>query len=98
MALILGVYTGSTIYVGDTPIKVTEAAQGSSLLAISVDGGPDIVISEREAKEVMPSVFMSVGRPMRGEHRGTAPPRVVIEAPREITILREELYERQHAT
>lgn len=96
MALILGVKVGSKIYVGDTPIVVTESKERGRKVSVSVQGGKDIVLSEQESVEVMPTVFMSVGtskKQVSGAENMV--PRLVIEAPRSVVILRSELYERE---
>jgi hypothetical protein len=96
MALILGVSTGSKIYVGDIPVDITEAVPNSDEMSVAVDGGPIFVISDQESTEALPNVFLSVGRSKKQDAGGEKViPRVVIEAPRDIVILRAELYDRQ---
>lgn len=90
MALILGVQAGSRIYIGDTPLDVV-STQGYQSIRVQIDGkGYDI--TQEESVEVYPQVRMSAGVPVH--KRNTPLPRLVIEAPREIVILRSELYER----
>lgn len=86
------------IYIGDTPVEVTEAVPNSSSMGLAVHGGGKFVISDKESTEILPKVFFSVGR-SRNQGRGGEKiiPRVVIEAPREVVVLRAELYERQNA-
>lgn len=96
MALILGVSTGSKIYIGDTPVEVTEAVPMAATMSLAVEDGPTFVISDQESTEVLPNVFLSVGRSKKQDAGAEKViPRVVIEAPRDVVILRAELYERQ---
>lgn len=96
MALILGVSTGDKIYIGDTPVSILEAKPMADTMTMAVEEGPSFEISDQESTEILPTVFLSVGRSKKQDAGGEKViPRVVIEAPREIVILRAELYERQ---
>jgi Global regulator protein family len=93
VGLILGVSKGKTFYVGDVPVKVVDT-ESSTRITLSVNGGPEFVITDREMTTILPSVSVSAGASIKqGKFRQTLP-RLVIEAPRSITILREELYQR----
>lgn len=89
MALILGVTTGGKVYVGDTPVEIVYAEIGSDTIAVKVHGKMTI-LTGRESSEILPDVFMYVGK-----GKESSDPRLAIEAPRDITILRPELYEKQ---
>lgn len=98
MALILGVSAGSVIYIGDTPVEVTDATPNSSRMTLVVDSKKTFELTDQESTEILPTVFFSVGRSKKQDHGiEKVIPRVVIEAPRDVVILRAELYERQNA-
>jgi sRNA-binding carbon storage regulator CsrA len=93
MGLILGVAKGRTFYVGDTPVKVVDT-ESSTRIVLSVDGGPEFIVTDKEMTTILPNVSVSAGTSVKqGKFRQTLP-RLVIDAPRSITILREELYKR----
>jgi hypothetical protein len=95
VALILGVSTGSKVYLNDKPVDFIEAELGCETMTVSFDGGPDIIITEEEATEVMPQVYLSIGRGKHHEKFEVTVPRVCISAPRDVVILRSELYDEQ---
>lgn len=101
MALIIGVSEGSRIYVDDAPVDILEAKPGADTMVVAFDVGGmsrTMRLTDMESREIFPSVFMSVGRSKKQDQgQDDVVPRVVIEAPRNIVILREELYERQRA-
>ena len=87
MALSLGIIAGEKILIGSDPQHVVEVKavfQSNNLIIITVDGGPDIAISDQSRTEILPgvSVFSGVGR------NGS---RLAFIAPKEILIYREEL-------
>ena len=90
MALILGVQTGSRLYINDVPLDVLKT-QGYNLIIVEVDNEV-FRITPDESTEVYPNVMMSAGIPT--QRKNPHLPRLVIEAPRDIVILRAELYER----
>lgn len=94
MALILGVQTGSRLYLNDVPVQVVKT-HGYSLIVVEIDG-QRFKITQDEATEVYPDVKMSAGIPT--QRKTPHLPRLVIEAPRDIVILRSELYERNKAS
>lgn len=56
--------------------------------------GKDITVTDVKATEVMKSVYISCGLPKAAREGDPVLPRLVIDAPRKLTILREELYHR----
>lgn len=89
MALAIGVVAGDRIDIDKSQMIVKAILDDGSIM-ISVRG-KDFRVSEEEAQEVLPNVFVSLGsrgspdRRFRGE---TALPRLLFEAPREIRIRR----------
>jgi hypothetical protein len=96
MALILGVKAGDRFYVGDTRVDVVSIADPKQIVLRVEGDGADHAITDKESVEILPSVFVSCGVSTKPGSGFAALPRIVIEAPRSITILRGELYERQH--
>jgi sRNA-binding carbon storage regulator CsrA len=79
MALSLGIKVGSKIQVGDHEVLIKDLTP-PSFIVVSVDGGNDIVVSERSRLEILPNVFVFSA----GENSN----RLVFEAPREVLISR----------
>lgn len=99
MALIIGVPVGRCFYVGDTAVEVTtEHEDGSLILSVpdpeNGDTLKEMYVSEDEAIEILPEVRVHVGKDRRARQgiKMYGPPRIVVDAPKHITILREELY------
>lgn len=114
MALALGVHLNDTFYIGAIPVKVVEL-EGYARAVLELPGGQRFTVSDQQSVEILPTVFVSCGKPSRSrveKHRqlleefeaakargahlpedpGVLLPRLLFEAPRSITILREELY------
>lgn len=90
MALIIGVSVNDTFYIDDTPVHILET-EGYTKVKLEVQGiNKQFTITDKQTQEVLPSVFISTGLPMNKVTGGV--PRLVIEAPRHIKILRESLY------
>lgn len=86
-ALSLGVTIGSKIKIGEQLIEVTNVV-GAMDTTIKA-GGKTFVITDSERKEVMPSVFMSVGwSEQTKDARYPTFSRLLIEAPRALRISR----------
>ena len=90
MALILGYHVGERIYFGNVPVKVVKST-GHSEAVLEIDGKHHSV-SDHKATEIMRGVYVSCGLPKIAQEGGVALPRLVIDAPRDMLILREELY------
>jgi len=86
MALILGVEVGSVFYIQDTPVEVV-SLQDYSLIKLKT-GGVDYVITDKQAVEIYPRVFVSCGRPSQTQIERH---RVLVEAANKSTIKRKEL-------
>jgi hypothetical protein len=84
MALVLSLKPKEDFYVGDQRFIVTKLYNRTSFTLVH-EGGKQYEITEYEATEVLPDVWVSSGDVY---DLGTV--RVVIEAPREILILRGE--------
>lgn len=86
MALILSLREGDDFYVGDSRILLTKIAGPRQFTVETPDGSHWGIVDDRMT-EVMPDVLVSSGT------QGTSTQvRVVIEAPREIRILRGAKY------
>jgi sRNA-binding carbon storage regulator CsrA len=90
MALILGYHVGETIYFGHVPVKVIRAT-GHSEAKLLIDGEV-FTVTDVKATEIMKGVYVSCGVPRIAREGEVALPRLVIDAPRSLVILREELY------
>jgi len=90
MALIIGVHPNDTLMFGSEPLKVLEF-EGHSR-AVLLFRGQEFVVTDLKATELMKGVYVSVGMPKLAREGGIALPRLVIDAPRSLLILREELY------
>jgi hypothetical protein len=84
MALSLGVSVGSKISVGDSKVHV-KAIVTPMLIIVQVDNGPDVLVSDKEAVEILPGVkvFAGLGRKQAGN-------RLAFEADRSVSIYRDE--------
>ena len=85
MALSLGIKRGEELFIGDTRYVLTDILSPHSFVLKCAC--VEFEISDAEAVEVEPEVWISAGR---GGHYTLA--RVVIDAPRRIRILRGEHY------
>lgn len=95
MALIVGVHPGDSVYFGDEPAKVL-SFEGHSR-AVLLFRGKQITVVDDKATEISKGVYVSCGMPKVAREGGVALPRLVIDAPRSLVILREDLYHgRQH--
>lgn len=92
MSLILGVHRGDILMFGDEPVEVLDFI-GHSEAYLNVRGGQKVV-TDRKATEIMPGVYVSCGLPKIAREGGVALPRLVIDAPRGLLILRKHLYDR----
>lgn len=93
MALILGVQKGSKLYFNDTMVEVTQI-HGYRQMLLRVND-QIYAVTAQESVEILPQVFVSIGLPKETHH--DVLPRLVIEAPKRIVILREELYVRSRS-
>jgi hypothetical protein len=81
VALSLGIKAGVKIQVGESVVEIRSITP-PALIVVSVDGGPDMVVSDQARQELMPHVFA-----FTGAKDGTGN-RIAIEAPRDIKITR----------
>lgn len=86
MALSIGVIRGSEIRIGDSLLLVGSISQ--TVVLVTVDGGASIPITDRERKEILPDVFLSLGK-IVGAGGGNT--RLAFEAPKSIKIKRWEM-------
>ena len=95
MALSLGVNKGDRFYIDDEVVEVI--AFMNYTRAVLQYRGKQFKVNDKEATKVAPEVYVSCGKPLsvKAEKFG-AIPRLLIDAPRRIVILREELYARKH--
>lgn len=94
MALALGFRPPEKFYVGDIPVTVL-AFDGHEKATLELEG-KTFTITDKEATEILPKVFVTMGAPRPDRfNKQSAIPRLNIDAPRDIVILRQHLYERQ---
>lgn len=82
MALSIGVKAGSTLKIGTAVLCVKQIVT-PTVMVVSVNGGPDITVTETEKVNILPEVFVSAGK--GGKAAGN---RLAFEAPRYIGIHR----------
>lgn len=94
MALILGVSKNSRFYIGDVEVKVADT-HGYSEIVLEMQG-KSWTVTDQASIEICPKVKVSVGSPKKEQTSEGVMllPRLVIEAPKEIIILRSGLYHR----
>jgi len=85
MPLALGVSEKSKFYLNDTEVLVDKLNGHTS--ATLVVAGERYIISPSTTKEIFPQVFASMGKPLQEQ----STPRILIDAPRSIRVLREAL-------
>lgn len=91
MALVLGVSTGSKIYLNDVAVVVTKAEDyGEIMLTV---GDREFRVTPYESTEIWPNVRVSSGIPKQPKLEPQ--PRLIFDAGRDVVILRSELYERR---
>jgi hypothetical protein len=76
---------GEAFYVGDSRLEVASVLRNRHFILADEFGEMHEIVDDRSA-EVMPSVFISAG----DKARASGAIRVVVEAPREINIQRED--------
>ena len=82
VALSIGVKVGSRIAVGNHIVRVTDVLRADEM-KLTVDDGPDILISDKQTVMILPEVHVFAGIGVNGVGR-----RLAFEAPREIPIHR----------
>jgi len=96
VSLILGVKEGEVIYLNDEKLVVLYI-KGMASIRVKVLG-KEYEITDLEATEVYPGVLVSCGLPTRTSTQVSGLlPRLVLDAPSSITILRKTLYEKARA-
>lgn len=85
MALSLGIKMGSVFIVGGKPVEVLSIGPGQ-VATLKVADGKVLKVTDKARVEAMPEVYVSLG-PSRD---GMASHRLAFEAPRSISIVREE--------
>lgn len=97
MALILEIKVGSRFFVGDRPLYVTSIQPQE--VQVERDDGCVFQLTDKRTVEVYPRLFMSVGyRPALAgtlAQNNCSSTRLVFEAPRDIVVLREEIYQKR---
>lgn len=88
MALALGVRPDEHVYIGDTKVGITQVFDPWKFEVKTADGHTDVV-SHEDWVELMPEVWLSVGSKSSRKML-----RLLIDAPRSVTILRDKVYER----
>jgi len=84
MALSLGVHAGSVLKVGDSQVQVISVGPGENMRVSVGDGSQKFNVSSRVRIEVLPEVYLRVGR----NSNSNPSPRLCFEAPKAIAITR----------
>jgi hypothetical protein len=84
MALSLGIHFGSKIRIGEHIVKVA-AIVAPTVYLLTVDNGPELLVSDQETTEILPGVTVFVGTSKTGSIN-----RLAFTAPRSIVISRVE--------
>jgi hypothetical protein len=95
--LIIGVFEGGSFYVDDLKCTVTKIVDEVEfhLLVDTPAMTQEFVITDRRMTPILTNPLVLVGAGSRGS-KTTA--RVMIKAPRKVTILREKLYKKSHGS
>jgi hypothetical protein len=95
MALVLVLKKGQSFYVGHEKLTI-EAVHSNSQFTLRKSDGTVFDIIDARTQEVLPSVFVGAGQRYKQNSDTFWEARVCIEAPREIVILREDVYEESY--
>ncbi len=91
MALVLGIQEGRSFYLGDTRVeleKISTPTRASLLIHGAINR--IVTIGPNHRTELMPGIYASIGTDSTIEQI-----KVALEAPRNVKILRDNLYEQQ---
>ncbi len=93
MALVLGVKENLSFYVADTQVIVTQIITSTKFkITVCAPGMYHVyTITDQRALEILPKVMVSAG-----SNTSLSMVKVVIEAPRNIKILRDSLYHEEN--
>lgn len=86
MSLILGVVSGEKIFLNDIVLDINDTSADMKSMSVTIDGN-NFKLNDSSFIEIYPQVFAAVGKP-RYETYNTLP-RIAIDAPRSMKILRE---------
>jgi hypothetical protein len=87
MALVLGLYIGDSIYIGDDPVTLDKIVSDRQVVMRRVKDGVKFDIVGNKQCEVMPSVLIAMG-----DRSTTKMARIAITAPRNINIAHSDKY------
>jgi len=89
MALVLSLKQDQSFYLNDQKVTVTEVITPTCFV-LELEGQPKpVTVDDSHSVEIVPEVWVAAGKPV-----SVGLIRVVIDAPREILILREENYQK----
>lgn len=91
MPLIIGIELGEDFFVGDERFELTEIKLPNEMVVKRSRDGQQFDISDEEAKEIAPEVYMSSGKPLAARRA-----RCALDAPRSIRIMRGVHYREEH--
>lgn len=91
MPLILGIELGEDFFVGDDRFELVAINLPNCMVVERKKDGHRFDISDEEAQEIAPEVFMSSGKPLAAKRA-----RCALDAPREIRIMRGVHYREEH--
>ncbi|QIG76967.1 hypothetical protein EVC30_139 [Rhizobium phage RHph_Y1_11] len=92
MPLILGIELHEDFFVGDERFELVEINLPTRMKVKRVRDGKVFPISDTEAQEIAPEVFLSSGKPLAAKRA-----RCALDAPTEIRIMRGHNYREAHA-
>ena len=87
MALVISLRRGECFFVDETPVRVTRVVSFREFI-LQVNDGQRYTVTDDRMVEILPDVFVGVGHSKQPYLACLA-----VEAPREIAIVREKLYE-----
>jgi sRNA-binding carbon storage regulator CsrA len=90
MALCLGVYVDDTIYIGNKIVSIIGVNREEKSISILADGEV-FVLNSLSYVEVFPDIYFCVGQGKQTNHPMA---KILIDAPRDIKILRGKLNDR----
>ena len=93
MSLILGVKKGAKFFLNSVVLEILDTDEDKKHIYIGVEG-KQFLLNDREFVEILPTVFAAVGKSKHDNTIMGEPtlPRLAIDAPRSVRILRERDY------
>lgn len=83
MALSIGVSVGDKIDINGHLLRVKSLMQDPNVIIITIDGGPEFLVTDKDQQEILPNVKVQLGIGRTGGNN-----RLAFDAPRTIPIHR----------